>query len=395
MHTATPYTDLHPSGELTTAQPLTKHTQLHHTLIFTPVGNSLQPNPWQNTHSYTIHWSSSQQGTQYSVTPDKTHTATPSSSQRGTHHSAVPNKTHTATPYTDLHPSGELTTAQPLTKHTQLHYTLIFIPAGYPVQRNTQQTHTATPYTDLHPSGALTTVQSPTKHTATPYTDLHPSGALTTVQSPTKHTQLHHTLIFIPAGYPVQRNTQQTHTATPYTDLHPSGALTTVQSPTKHTATPYIDLHLSRALTTAQPPAKHTQLYHTLIFIKAGPSLQCNPWQNARSYTIFYLLIVHIYAPWPAIIQDTHPCASIHPPTHECIPTHTHSYINTPPNPHTNACTHIHPPTLRVSLSHTFLQTLPDLVTPLKGDSLSLVSTLQKVWVLIRLWKQPSTQTRT
>ena len=53
--------------------------------------------------------------------------------------------------------------------------------------------------------------------------------------------------------------------------------------------------------------------------------------------------------------------------------------------------------TLRASLSGTFLQTLPELVTPLKGHSLSpgslstnAVSALQKLWVLIRLWKQHS-----
>ena len=46
---------------------------------------------------------------------------------------------------------------------------------------------------------------------------------------------------------------------------------------------------------------------------------------------------------------------------------------------------------LRASLSGTFLQTLPDLVTPLKGHSLSAqlyteaVSALRKVWVLIKL----------
>ena len=45
--------------------------------------------------------------------------------------------------------------------------------------------------------------------------------------------------------------------------------------------------------------------------------------------------------------------------------------------------------TLRASLSGTFLQTLPDLVMPLKGHSTSVqlstdaVSALRKVWVLI------------
>ena len=54
--------------------------------------------------------------------------------------------------------------------------------------------------------------------------------------------------------------------------------------------------------------------------------------------------------------------------------------------------------TLRASLSGTFLQTLPDLVTPLKGHALFIsaqlsteaVTALRKVWVLIRLWKQHS-----
>ena len=52
-----------------------------------------------------------------------------------------------------------------------------------------------------------------------------------------------------------------------------------------------------------------------------------------------------------------------------------------------------HTPTLRASLSGTFLQTLPDLVTPLKGHSIFIsvqlssdaVSALRKVWVLIKL----------
>ena len=56
--------------------------------------------------------------------------------------------------------------------------------------------------------------------------------------------------------------------------------------------------------------------------------------------------------------------------------------------------------TLRASLSGTFLQTLPDLVTPLKAGALFIsarlsteaVSALRKVRVLIRLWKQPSAQ---
>ena len=57
--------------------------------------------------------------------------------------------------------------------------------------------------------------------------------------------------------------------------------------------------------------------------------------------------------------------------------------------------------TLRAPLSGTFLQTLPDLVTPLKGHSFSAqlstdaVSALRKVLVLIRLWKQPSALPRT
>ena len=57
------------------------------------------------------------------------------------------------------------------------------------------------------------------------------------------------------------------------------------------------------------------------------------------------------------------------------------------------------PYTLPASLSGTFLQTLPDLVTPLKGHSLpseqlstDAVSALRNVWVLIWLWKQPSAQ---
>ena len=55
-------------------------------------------------------------------------------------------------------------------------------------------------------------------------------------------------------------------------------------------------------------------------------------------------------------------------------------------------------PTLRALLSGTFLQTLPDLVTPLNGHSISAqlstdaVSALRKARVLIRLWKQPSAQ---
>ena len=52
--------------------------------------------------------------------------------------------------------------------------------------------------------------------------------------------------------------------------------------------------------------------------------------------------------------------------------------------------------TLWTSLSGTFLQTLTELVTPLKGHSLSLhscppmlsVHALRVVWVLIKLWKQ-------
>ena len=59
--------------------------------------------------------------------------------------------------------------------------------------------------------------------------------------------------------------------------------------------------------------------------------------------------------------------------------------------------------TLRASLSGTFLQTLLDLVTPLSEGALFIsaqlssdaVSTLRKVRVLIRLWKQPSAQART
>ena len=58
--------------------------------------------------------------------------------------------------------------------------------------------------------------------------------------------------------------------------------------------------------------------------------------------------------------------------------------------------------TLRASLSGTFLQTLPDLVTPLKGHSLSPRSCPAtrsapsvKVWVLIWLEKQPSGKART
>ena len=48
-------------------------------------------------------------------------------------------------------------------------------------------------------------------------------------------------------------------------------------------------------------------------------------------------------------------------------------------------------------LSSTFLQTLPELVAPLNGAffismqlSTDAVSTLRKVWVLLRLWKQHS-----
>ena len=58
--------------------------------------------------------------------------------------------------------------------------------------------------------------------------------------------------------------------------------------------------------------------------------------------------------------------------------------------------------TFRVSLSGTFLQTLPELVTPLNGAlfisaqlSTEAVSALRKVWVLIRLWKHHSVKART
>ena len=59
--------------------------------------------------------------------------------------------------------------------------------------------------------------------------------------------------------------------------------------------------------------------------------------------------------------------------------------------------------TLQASLSGTFLQTLPEMITPLKGHALFIsmqlstdaVSSLRKVWVLIRLWKQHSVQART
>ena len=56
---------------------------------------------------------------------------------------------HTSRVCTDLHTNAALITAQPLTKHTQLHH--------------------------LYLSRALTTAQPLTKHTATPYADLHPS----------------------------------------------------------------------------------------------------------------------------------------------------------------------------------------------------------------------------
>ena len=56
--------------------------------------------------------------------------------------------------------------------------------------------------------------------------------------------------------------------------------------------------------------------------------------------------------------------------------------------------------TLRAPLSGTFLQTLPDYVS--EGThfisaqlSTDAVSALRKVWVLIRLWKQPSAQAHT
>ena len=57
-------------------------------------------------------------------------------------------------------------------------------------------------------------------------------------------------------------------------------------------------------------------------------------------------------------------------------------------------------PKLRASLSGTFLQTLPELVLPLKGHSVFIsaqpsTNTLQKVGVPIRLWKQHSVQART
>ena len=51
--------------------------------------------------------------------------------------------------------------------------------------------------------------------------------------------------------------------------------------------------------------------------------------------------------------------------------------------------------TLPASLFGTFLQTLPDLVTSLKGHSLSPHSALRKVWVLMLLWKLPSVQAPT
>ena len=53
---------------------------------------------------------------------------------------------------------------------------------------------------------------------------------------------------------------------------------------------------------------------------------------------------------------------------------------------------------LRASLSGTFLQTLPETVTATEGAlfisvqlSTDVVSAFQKVWVLMLLWKQPST----
>ena len=68
-----------------------------------------------------------------------------------------------------------------------------------------------------------------------------------------------------------------------------------------------------------------------------------------------------------------------------CLQTHTHT-------------TNTHH-TLWASLSGTFLQTLPELVTPLKGHSFistqlstNAVSTLRKFWVLVRLWKQHGAQ---
>ena len=59
--------------------------------------------------------------------------------------------------------------------------------------------------------------------------------------------------------------------------------------------------------------------------------------------------------------------------------------------------------THQASLSGTFLQTLPDLHGYATEGALFIsaqlstdaVSGLRKVWVLIRLWKQPSAQART
>ena len=280
-HTSRVYTDLHTNGALITAQPLTKHTQLHHLYlsgalttaqpltkhsytIFISAGHSLQPSPWQNT-------------------------ATPSLSQRGTHYSPAPDKTQLH----HLYLSGALTTAQPLTKHS---YT-IFISAGHSLQPSPWQ-NTATPSlsqrgthyspapdkTQLHHlylSGALTTAQPLTKHS---YTIRWSSSQQGTQYSVTP-TKTHTYTIFIPAGHSLQRKPQQ-----------------------------------------------NTQLHKTLIFIKAGPSLQCNPQQNTHSYIIVHTLIIIPagYSVQGNAQQNTHSYtihwSSSQQGTYSVTPNKTHSY---------------------------------------------------------------------
>ena len=226
---------------------------------------------------------------------------------------------HTATPDNDLHPSGELTTAQPQTKHTQLHYTLIFIPAGHPVQRNTwQNTHSSTIFIPAGHSPQCSPQQN--THSYTIHWSSSQQGTQYSV-TPNKHTQLHHTLIFIPVGHSLQCNPQQ-----------------------------------------------NTQLHHTLIFISAGHSLQPNPQQNTHSYTIHWSsskqgphysatpdkmhaatlssicsLCIYIRPGLLSFKTHIHAHPSTHPLMNVYPPTHTHT--STPPQTHTqmHARTSIHP----------------------------------------------------
>ena len=103
-------------------------------------------------------------------------------------------------------------------------------------------------------------------------------------------------------------------------------------------------------------------------------------------------------APPPHIITGTHRRAHartfthVHAYTHKHTHTHTHTHTRARARARTQThAIHSQSNTLRVSLSGSFLQTLPDMVTPLKGHSIFIsvqlstdaVSALRKVWVLI------------